>query len=80
MLANASGSNIRVFGSVARGNDRPDSDVDLLVGFAEPPSLFTLGRLESTIGELIDAEVDIVPANGLKPHIADTAIEGAVAL
>lgn len=80
MLADAGGSNIRVFGSVARGNDRPDSDVDLLVDFAEPPSLFMLGRLEAQIGELIDAKVDVVPADGLKPHIADTALKEAVAL
>ena len=80
MLADAGGSNVRVFGSVARGNDHPDSDVDLLVDFAEPPSLFMLGRLEAQIGELIDAKVDVVPADGLKPHIADTALKEAVAL
>ena len=69
-----------MFGSVARGDDRRDSDVDLLVDFAGPPSLFMLGRLEAQIGELTGDKVDIIPAAGPRPHIADTALEEAVAL
>lgn len=80
MLTDAGGTNVRVFGSVARGDDHPDSDVDLLVDFTKPPSLFTLGRLEAQIGELVQAEVDIVPAGGLKPHVAKAALREAIAL
>ena len=50
------------------------------LNFAEPPSLFMLGRLEAQIGELINAKVDIVPTDGLKPHIAETAMKEAVSL
>lgn len=39
-----------------------------------------LGRLEAQIGELTGDKVDIVPADGPRPHIADTALEEAVAL
>lgn len=80
MLADAGGSNVRVFGSVARGADHPGSDLDLLVEFADAPSLLTLGRLEARIGKVIDAQVDVIPASSLKSHIADTATNEAVAL
>ena len=66
-------SNLRVFGSVARGEDRPDSDVDLLVDLAPDVSLFTLARLQRELEEILGAPVDLVPSNGLKP-----GVEGAV--
>ena len=80
MLADTGGSNARMFGSVAWVRDRPDSEIDLLVDFAEPQSLVMLGRLEAQIGELIDATVDFVTGDALKPHILDSAMEEAVAL
>jgi hypothetical protein len=60
-------SNLRVFGSVARGEDRPDSDVDLLVDLAPDASLFTLARLQRELEQILGAPVDLVPSDGLKP-------------
>ena len=72
--------NVRVFGSVSRGEDTLGSDVDLLVDFREPLSLFALVRLESSAAELLGASVDIVPASGLRANIAERALAEAVPL
>lgn len=61
--------NVRVFGSVARGADHPDSDIDLLFDIPAGTGLFTLGRLRRDLEELLHASVDVVPADGLKPEV-----------
>jgi predicted nucleotidyltransferase len=58
-----------LFGSVARGEDGPDSDVDLLIDVSEGVGLFALGKLEAQLRELLGAEVDLVPVAGLKPRV-----------
>jgi len=72
--------NVRVFGSVSRGDDGPDSDVDLLVDFREPLSLFALARLEASAAELLGVSVDIVPADNLRANVAERALAEAVPL
>jgi uncharacterized protein len=57
---------VRVFGSVARGDDRPDSDIDLLVDFDEEGSLFDLMHLGEDLEELLGRPVDVVSSGGLK--------------
>lgn len=70
-----------VFGSVARGEERPDSDVDLLVELPDGIGLIGLARaqqdLETTIG---DARVDLVPAADLKPGVRRNVYADLVAL
>ncbi|GAB7191552.1 hypothetical protein NUM3379_22600 [Kineococcus sp. NUM-3379] len=61
--------NVRIFGSVARGDERPDSDVDLLLDLPEGVGLFTLGRLRQDLEELLTAPVDVIPADGLKADV-----------
>ncbi len=51
---------IRLFGSVARGEDADDSDVDFVVKFEPGRSLFDLARLRAELENLLDAEVDVV--------------------
>lgn len=63
-------SNVRVFGSVARGEDGPESDVDLLVDPGPEMSLFDLGRLEVELTEILGRPVDVVPARSLRPAVA----------
>ena len=66
-------SGLRVFGSVARGEDRPDSDVDLLADSAPPGmSLFGLGaREQADLETIVGTRVDLVPAGEwLKPDVA----------
>ena len=55
-----------IFGSVARGDDGPDSDIDLLVDFAPDSSLFDLMRMARELEELLGHPVDVVSAGGLK--------------
>ncbi|WP_431835982.1 nucleotidyltransferase domain-containing protein [Cellulomonas sp. Y8] len=65
-------SNVRVFGSVARGEDGPESDVDLLVDLEPGVSLFDLGRAQVELEQILDRPVDLVPARMLKPRVAAT--------
>ena len=62
-------SNLRVFGSVARGEDHPDSDVDLLADFPPGLSLSRLGRLEADLEAILGTRVDLIPAADLKPGV-----------
>jgi predicted nucleotidyltransferase len=73
-------SNVRVFGSVARGDDTDDSDIDLLVDLADDVSLVGLIGLERELSQLLDRRVDVVPARGLKPVVARRALAEAVPL
>jgi predicted nucleotidyltransferase len=72
------GRRVRLFGSVARGEEREDSDIDLLVDFVPGSSLFDLLRLNRELEELLRRRVDVVSHGGLKPRdraILDEAIE-----
>lgn len=74
-------SNLRVFGSLARGEDRPDSDVDLLVDLPPGLGLLGFGRLLDDLEQLLDgARVDLVPATDLKPEVRDRVEREAVPL
>jgi uncharacterized protein len=60
-----------VFGSVARSNNRPDSDLDILVEF-EPEaegSVYEYVRLKDYIAGLFDGPVDVIDRDALKPHL-----------
>jgi uncharacterized protein len=73
-------SGLRVFGSVARGEDRPDSDVDLLADLPPGMSLFGLARLQAELESIVGARVDLVPAADLKPDVRRRAERDLVAL
>jgi predicted nucleotidyltransferase len=74
------GSNLRLFGSVARGDDRPDSDIDLLVDVAPSVGLFALGQMRSEAERILGTTVDIVPANSLKRDVAERVLAEAISL
>ena len=59
-------SRVRLFGSAARGDDRPDSDIDLLVDFEQGSSLFDLMRMGRELEALFGRAVDVVSTGGLK--------------
>jgi uncharacterized protein len=69
--------NVRVFGSVARGNARPDSDVDLLVELEAGRSLLDLGGLLMDLQTLLGREVDVVTDNGLRDRIRARVLQEA---
>lgn len=73
-------ANVRVFGSVSRGEESPDSDVDLLVDVPDGIGLFDLARAESELEALLEAKVDLVPSGGLKPDVAPNALAEAIDL
>jgi len=72
--------NLRVFGSVARGEDRPDSDVDLLADLPTDLGLFGLGRVEADLEAILGARVDLIPAGDLKPAVRARVEPDLVAL
>lgn len=77
-LAALGARDIRVFGSAARGEERPTSDVDLLVTLDAPVGLFALGRMRSVAEAILERPVDVVPDDGLKDHVRATILREAV--
>lgn len=71
-------SDLWVFGSAARGELRPDSDIDLLVSFARPVSLFEFARLRRRLEELLGRPVDLVTREALKPQLRERILTEAV--
>lgn len=68
-----------VFGSVARGTDSPESDVDLLVTFADDAGITDLLAMEDELAELLTVPVDVVSA-GSSGRVIDRALSEAVPL
>jgi predicted nucleotidyltransferase len=69
--------NVRVFGSVARGEAGPDSDVDLLVEMESGRSLLDLGGLLMDLQALLGREVDVVTDKGLRDRIRTRVLQEA---
>lgn len=69
---------IGVFGSVARNEHGAESDVDLLVAFDAPVSLFDFVRLEDELTERLGVEVDLVTKGSLRPRIGERVDEDVV--
>jgi len=67
-----------IFGSYARGEARPESDLDVLVEFAEPPGMFRFLALERRLSELLGVKVELVTRSALKPHIGQHILEEIV--
>ena len=72
--------NIRVFGSAARGDDAPDSDVDFLVELEPGRSLFDHVALLQELEDLLGRKVDLVEPEGLHWYIRDKVLAEAVPL
>ena len=58
-----------VFGSYVRGDQKKNSDVDILVEFAQTPGLFDYIRMENRLGDILHKRVDLVMKGSLKPGI-----------
>ena len=72
--------NIRVFGSVARGEADSKSDIDLLVDLEPGRSLFDLGGLLMDLQDLLGQNVDVVTERGLRERIRERVLKEAVPL
>jgi predicted nucleotidyltransferase len=73
-------SNIRVFGSLARGEGSEDSDLDLLIHLGEDRSLLDLVGLKLDLEDLIHRRVDVVTEGALSPYIKERVLAEAVPL
>lgn len=72
---------IRVFGSVARGEERPDSDIDFLVDFPPGYDLFTQRLpLAQRLGEITGRRLDLIPEHELSRHVREVVLSEAVEL
>ena len=67
-VARHRGRSVAIFGSVARGDETDESDIDLLVDFEPGSSLFDLLLLQDELTALLGCPVDVVSAGGLKPR------------
>lgn len=77
--AAASGArDVRVFGSVARGDDGDASDIDFLVTLEQGRTLLDLARLEERLERLLGRRVDVVTEEGLQEPIRSRAIREAI--
>lgn len=71
---------VRVFGSAARGEVGPESDIDILVNMEPGRSLFDLGGLLMDLQDLLGVEVDVVTEKGLRARIRDHVLSEAIAI
>lgn len=68
-------SMIGIFGSTARGDSSPSSDVDILVRFAEPTSLLSLVRIERELSDMLGRKVDLLTESSVSPYLKNRIFE-----
>jgi uncharacterized protein len=73
-------TNLRLFGSVARGEEADDSDIDILVDLPSGAGLLTLLRLKHDLQEILHDAVDVIPADSLRPDVRERVDADAVPL
>jgi len=74
-------TNVQVFGSVARGDDGPNSDIDFLVDLdVRTHGLIPILELNDELERLLHEKVDVAPRSALAPHVAKQALAEAVPL
>jgi predicted nucleotidyltransferase/DNA-binding XRE family transcriptional regulator len=72
--------NVRVFGSVARGDARPDSDIDLLVEFGPGRSLLDIAGFRNDARKILNRDVDVATPEILREEFRDDVLAEAVLL
>jgi predicted nucleotidyltransferase len=69
---------LSLFGSVARDDARPDSDIDILVEFSQPVGLFHFIELKQRLEDILGCKVDIGTLRSLKPYIKEQVLQEAI--
>ena len=80
VAANHGARNLRVFGSVARGETTPASDLDLLINLDPGRTLLDLIAVKQDLEDLLGCVVDVVTEDAVSPHIRDQVLKDAVSL
>ena len=78
MLSNGGVIEASVFGSFARGEVKPESDLDLLVRYKEAVSLFDVSGLKYELEKLLGIKVDLISRDHLKPRIKKRVLQESV--
>ncbi len=72
--------NVRIFGSLARGEAGPDSDIDILVNLDSGRSLLDIIALKQDLEDLLGCEVDVVTEEAISPYIREQVLKEMVSL
>jgi predicted nucleotidyltransferase len=72
--------NVRLFGSIARGEGKPESDIDVLVEMEPGRSLLDMIAIKQDLEDLLGRKVDIVTEAAVSPYIRNAVVNGAVNL
>ncbi|MCC7355329.1 MAG: nucleotidyltransferase family protein [Anaerolineae bacterium] len=72
--------NIRIFGSLARGEARPDSDLDILVEMEPGRSLLDIIAIKQDLEDLLGCKVDVVTEAAVSPYLRERVLREAVGL
>lgn len=80
IAASHGAANVRLFGSLARGEAGPGSDVDILVTLGPGRSLLDIVAIKQDLEDLLGCKVDVVTEAAISPYIRDQALKEAIAL
>ena len=72
--------NVRVFGSMARGEESAESDLDIIVEMEHGSSLLDIIAIKQDIEELLGRKVDVVTEASISPYIRDAILKEAISL
>lgn len=62
---------VAIFGSYARGEEKPESDIDVLVEFPETKGLLTMVRIERELSEFLGVKVDLLTEESISPYLIE---------
>lgn len=80
LAARHGATRLRIFGSLARGEATPHSDVDVLVAFEPGRSLLDLVALRQDLEDLLGRKIDVVSEQGLSPYLRERIVREAITL
>lgn len=80
IVAGHGGGAVGVFGSVARGENLGDSDLDILIQLPARTSMFTIGAIAREVEKIVGVEVDVVPEIALRPDSRDRILAEVIEL